>query len=136
MKFAVVARLSEGRSPEFRSRRRINPWNSKHAHLAKPCTLMFYSYDFHYKNPGFLTETGVSDFPRRREVRYHTAAKAVTAVNKPFLRRIRQNPQSQIQFLLKFSVQTGRSATSCPSLLTFSVFRLLTTFTVCRSADA
>ena len=31
MKCAAAARLSEGRSPEFRSRRRINPWNSKHA---------------------------------------------------------------------------------------------------------
>ena len=28
MKFAVVARLFEGRSPEFRSHRRISPWNS------------------------------------------------------------------------------------------------------------
>ena len=28
MKFAVVARLFEGQSPEFRSHRRINPWNS------------------------------------------------------------------------------------------------------------
>ncbi len=28
MKFAVVARLFEGRSPEFRSHRRMNPWNS------------------------------------------------------------------------------------------------------------
>ena len=28
MKFAVVARLSEGRSPEFRSHRRMSPWNS------------------------------------------------------------------------------------------------------------
>jgi len=28
MKFAVVARLFEGRSPEFRSHRRKNPWNS------------------------------------------------------------------------------------------------------------
>ena len=60
--------------------------NSKHAHLAKPCTLMFYSYDFHYKNPGFLTETGVSDFLRRQEVHYHTAAKAVDAVNMPLLK--------------------------------------------------
>ena len=28
MKFAVVARLFEGRSPEFRSHRRMSPWNS------------------------------------------------------------------------------------------------------------
>ena len=76
---------------------------------------LFSTTYFHYKNPGFLTETGVSDFPRRREVRYHTAAKAVTAVNKPFLRRIRQNPQLQVQFLQKFSVQTGHSVISCPT---------------------
>ena len=96
---------------------------------------LFSTTYFHYKNPGFLTETGVSDFPRRREVRYHTAAKAVTAVNKPFLRRIRQNPQLQVQFLQKFSVQTGHSVINCPTLLTLSFFSLLTTFTACRSAD-
>ena len=28
MKCAVMARLSEGRSPEFRSHRHMNPWNS------------------------------------------------------------------------------------------------------------
>ena len=28
MKVAVVARLFEGRSPEFRSHRRMSPWNS------------------------------------------------------------------------------------------------------------
>ena len=28
MKFAVVARLFEGQSPEFRSHRRMSPWNS------------------------------------------------------------------------------------------------------------
>ena len=30
MKFAAMARLSEERSPEFRSHRRMNPWNSNH----------------------------------------------------------------------------------------------------------
>ena len=30
MKFAVVARLFEGRSPEFQSHRRMNPWNRTH----------------------------------------------------------------------------------------------------------
>ena len=29
VKCVVVARLSEGRSPEFRSYRRMSPWNSK-----------------------------------------------------------------------------------------------------------
>ena len=75
---------------------------------------LFSTTYFHYKNPGFLTETGVSDFPRRREVRYHTAAKAVTAVNKPFLRRIRQNPQSQVHYFLNFQFKQGALQPAAP----------------------
>ena len=43
----------------------------------------FFSGRILYKNPGILTDTGVSDFLRRQEVHYHTAAKAVAAVNMP-----------------------------------------------------
>ena len=35
MKFAVVARLFEGQSPEFRSHRRINPWNSNRCRVCE-----------------------------------------------------------------------------------------------------
>ncbi len=35
MKFAVMARLFEGRSPEFRSHRRINLWNSNHVRFCE-----------------------------------------------------------------------------------------------------
>ena len=45
MKFAAMARLSEGRSPEFRSHRRMNPWNSNHVRFCEffsPHALLFY----------------------------------------------------------------------------------------------
>ena len=35
VKFAVVARLFEGRSPEFRSHRQMNPWNSKRSRFCE-----------------------------------------------------------------------------------------------------
>ena len=35
MKFAVVARLFEGQSPEFRSHRRTNPWNSNRCRVCE-----------------------------------------------------------------------------------------------------
>ena len=35
MKFAAVARLFEGQSPEFRSHRRINPWNSNRCRVCE-----------------------------------------------------------------------------------------------------
>ena len=35
MKFAVVARLFEGQSPEFQSHRRINPWNSNRCRVCE-----------------------------------------------------------------------------------------------------
>ena len=35
MKCAAAARLSEGRSPEFRSRRHMSPWNNKHVRFCE-----------------------------------------------------------------------------------------------------
>ena len=40
MKFAVVARLFEGRSPEFRSHRRMNPWNSNRGRFCDVLSLL------------------------------------------------------------------------------------------------
>jgi len=44
MKFAVVARLFEGRSPEFRSHRRMNPWNSNRGRFCDVLSLPHYFY--------------------------------------------------------------------------------------------
>ena len=43
-KCAVVARLSEGRSPEFRSHRRMSPWNNKRnaTGFENSCTLFVF----------------------------------------------------------------------------------------------
>ena len=35
MKCAAAARLFEGRSPEFRSRRHMSPWNNKHVRFCE-----------------------------------------------------------------------------------------------------
>ena len=45
MKCAVVARLSEGRSPEFRSHRHISPWNSNRVRF---CEVFFWQHYSHY----------------------------------------------------------------------------------------
>ena len=45
MKCAVVARLSEGRSPEFRSRRHMSPWNSNRLRF---CEVFFRLHYFPY----------------------------------------------------------------------------------------
>ena len=39
MKCAVMARLSEGRSPEFRSHKHINPWNSNRFRFCVACSI-------------------------------------------------------------------------------------------------
>ena len=41
MKFAAMARLSEERSPEFRSHRRMNPWNSNHFRVCDVSSVSF-----------------------------------------------------------------------------------------------
>ena len=46
MKFAVVARLFEGQSPEFQSHRRINPWNSNRCRV---CEVFACSMDYTHK---------------------------------------------------------------------------------------
>ncbi|HBX75823.1 MAG TPA: hypothetical protein DEG55_06805 [Acidaminococcaceae bacterium] len=97
---------------------------------------MFYSYDFHYKNPGILTDTGVLGFLRRQEARYHTAVKAVTAVNKPLHNTDSPKPATAFIIFAKILLDTTRACYQLPTILTLSVFSLRKGFTAFRFAYA
>ena len=77
MKFAVVAKLFEGQSPEFRSHRRINPWNSNRWRV---CEVFACNMNYTYKLRFAVTRTSLNNKTAGEKIN-STAVEPLTAQN-------------------------------------------------------